>query len=714
MIYLVTQQILPESDKYKIISIEESLSKLNPLEVVGLDTETSGVNHHKDTLLSLQLGCKEFQVVIDCTTVSPLFYKEYLESDRLFLGHNIKFDLCWLYLYHIVPKRVYDSMIAEQLLWLGYPITLTPEQFYLINCDRYVRETSIDKGKEKVYYILRKDLKTLGERYLGIELDKSVRGKINYAGITNEDVIVYAAEDVAHLEDLMEAQKVELEKENLLKAVDLECRAILPISYMEFCGVKIDKEKWLRKVEAGEKKEKEAKKILDDWLIQNMPDSKYVVIDRQGDLFEGFNLEPQTTINWNSIKQVIPIFKAFGVDTTKIDKESKEESDGVNAKILKPQAHICSLIEPYLRYKEIRKDNTTYGRNVLDQIDGKTGRLYTKFNIIGTDTSRISSGGKDKANKIKYINFLNFPADEITRSCFVAEKGNRWISIDYSGQESVIIANTAKDEAMIEEFNHGSGDIHSVVAKFVFPNELKDVPVTKVKEVSNESKHNGGVNYRSVAKGYEFLVFYGGTANTIQTTYGKSEKEANEIYNNISKGLKGVIAYQNYCRKDVMEKGYIVMNTQFGHRAHIYDWANLSRIKNKFNQEFWAYYREMKEAYPTCDTVQEVRHYFRRKSDSEKHSINYRIQNKGAMCSKIALVNFFEWLRREDLLFKVLITIAPYDEGNFEAPEEIAELVAEKIRFYMVESGKLFCKYCKLDADISRLENGELPNYWVH
>ena len=38
-------------------------------------------------------------------------------------------------------------------------------------------------------------------------------------------------------------------------------------------------------------------------------------------------------------------------------------------------------------------------------------------------TMRLSSGGKDKENKIEYLNFQNFPRDAETRSCFVSEKG---------------------------------------------------------------------------------------------------------------------------------------------------------------------------------------------------------------------------------------------------------------------------------------------------
>ena len=61
------------------------------------------------------------------------------------------------------------------------------------------------------------------------------------------------------------------------------------------------------------------------------------------------------------------------------------------------------------------------------------------------------------------------------------------------------------------------------------------------------------------------------------------------------------------------------------------------------------------------------------------------------MCLRVSMINFFEWLRQEDLLFKVLICVAPYDEMNVEAPEEIAEEIANKLYYYMVKAGAHFC-----------------------
>lgn len=92
-------------------------------------------------------------------------------------------------------------------------------------------------------------------------------------------------------------------------------------------------------------------------------------------------------------------------------------------------------------------------------------------------------------------------------------------------------------------------------------------------------------------------------------------------------GFKGVKTYQDFCRKDVMEKGYILLNPITKHKAYIYDFEDLKRIQDKFQDPgFWEYYREMKKSAPGCSTVQDVKRYFKRKSASEKQSINYRIK----------------------------------------------------------------------------------------
>lgn len=612
MIYLVTTQSrLPTSD-IQVISVEESLKLLNPLKIVGTDSETTGIDCHNDTLLTFQLGCFDFQVVIDCTTIDIKLYKEYFESDRLFLFWNARFDLKWLYRYGIVPKRVYDGFLAEKVMWLGYPIVLTPEVWQKIKCPRYeyVPEKTEGRRITKAYYILRMSLKKAGEMYLGIELDKTIRGQINYRGL-DDSVVTYAALDTKYLEKIKDAQEVELRKKGLLNALDYENKFILPLAYMEFCGVKIDVDKWKEKMKADEENLKSLESKMCAWLIENEPDSKYIYVDTQGDLFSGFDLSPKVTLNWNSGKQMIPLFRKYGVNV-----ETEEGTDSIEAKMLAPQKDKCSLIPLYIKYKEAKKVTSTYGQNFLDQIDDKTGRIYTNFSPIGTDTARISSGGKDKANKVQYINFLNIPSDELTRSCFIAEPGNRWISIDYSGQESFIMADQANDKAMIHELMEGSKDLHSLTAKMVFPEIPRDFPVERIKKEYHK--------LRGEAKGYEFAFNYAGNAFTIQRNFGLSEGRANEIYNNYMRGFSGLKRYQDFRKKDWWEKGYINLNPVVGYKAYIYDYEYLKKLKESFSQPgFWDYYKEMKRTNPGCDTVRKVTEFFKRKADSDRQSVNY-------------------------------------------------------------------------------------------
>lgn len=677
MLYLVTnQQRLFDSDIH-CISVEDSLVLLEPLTIVGLDTETKGLDPYTKELLSVQLGCEEFQVVIDCTTIDIHKYKAYLESNRLFLGWNLKFDLKFLYHKRIFPRKVYDGFLAEKLMYLGFPA-----------------------GMHSM------SLKTAGMQYLGIELDKSVRGKIQWAGLT-DDVIVYAALDVKYLEQIRSKQLEILKEKGLLTAIEYENRFVLPLAYCEYCGVKIDVEKWKAKMQKDQARVDAAIKKLNEWLLASEPNSKYVKVDSQGDLFSGFDLTPKVILNWNSAKQLIPIFKKYGVDVTIEDKDKGGTKDSIDAKQLSPQKDKCSLIPIYLDYKEAVKVTSTYGENFLAQINPVSHRIHTNFSQLGADTTRITSGGKDKENKVEYVNLLNLPADAETRACFVAEEGNRWISIDYSGQETYLMASIANDEAIIDELTNGSGDIHSLTAYMAYKEIPRDTPI---KEIKKKFHH-----LRQEAKGIEFAVNYGGNADTIARNKGIPIEEANKIYNDYMSGFKGLKRYQDFRRKDWFNKGYILLSELTGHKAYIYDWEELKESQAKMSEEgFWNGYKELKITNPNHPKVQLVRNFFKRKSTSEKQSINYPIQAAGSMCLRVAMVNFFEWLRNSNLLFKVKICITPYDEINCEAPEDIAETVATELYNFMVKAGAYFCTRCKLDADISKLDDGTLPTYWIH
>ena len=686
MIYLVSnQKTLFESENYKVIGVKESLELLNPLTIVGLDTETQGFSPFLKKLLLLQLGNRDFQVVIDCTTVDVALYKEYLESDRLFLGWNLKFDVKFLFYHNIVPKNLYDGFLAEKMRWLGYP-----------------------SGIHSL------SLKSAGENYLGIELDKSVRGEIIWRKELTDEIIIYSANDVKYLEDIMNKQLEILLPRGQKLALEVENRAILPTAYFEFCGVNLDVERWKAKMAKDQEDLDRAKERLDNFVVDMYKKdkglSKFIKIV-EPDLFGFVKAGPACDVNWNSSKQVIPFLESLGFKLETRDKATGRIKKSVDATIIEGQKNVHPIAEVYLEFKAAQKVTSTYGQNFLDLINPVTRRLHTSFNQIGTDTHRYSSGGgEDKevipGKKVPLVNLQNLPADAETRACFCAENGNKWISADYSGEESVILANIAKDTAMIDLFTNGCGDLHSLVAKMVYPEELHDIPVEDVKKLRPD--------LRKKAKAPEFTFAYGGDANTLIGRDHIPEEEARQIEANYRKGFKGVAAYQAYQRKIVMQLGYINTCPEVGYRTYIYDYDKLKATQDKFGKDFWDTYRRLKVTDPTNPIVEEVRHYFKRKSTSERQSINYPIQSRGSAIFKICAVNLFNWVVKNGLFGKVKFCIPAHDEFNIEAPEEIAEEVANKLHECMVKAGKFICRIVPLDAEVSRLKDGTLPTYWIH
>ena len=728
MIYLVSHnKSLFQTDKYIEATMEQAMSVLLPLKLCQLDTETKGLDCHTKALLTIQLGNKDNQVVIDWTTVTPRekqIVKNYLESDRLFLGWNLMFDLTFLYVQGIYPKHIWDGMIAEQLLYLGYPAQM--------------RE---------------KSLKAAAWNYLNINIDKTVRGKIINDGLTTE-VVIYAAGDVTYIEDIKEKQDIEVEKQGMKLAVELECEFVKSLAYFKYCGVHLDITKWKAKMTKDQAKLDKAISELNAWVVAwdkenphngydiqypelkypkysvdypaevkrlikdgykrfpqedlQTPDGKvdaykkviknqFTRIDTQGDLFTGFDTEPKCVINWSSQKQVIPLFELLGINVETFDKKTKQKKKSIEANVLKPQKNDFPIIPIFLEYQEAAKVVSTYGQNWLNAINPKTGRIHADFHSIGTDTARVSSGGG-----VWKLNMQNLPHDPETRACFTSEEGNAWLSADYQSQESRIIASVSKDEKMIDLFEHGCGDVHSLVAYMSYPNIIpRDTKIEDIKKLYH--------NWRQKAKSIEFAINYGGDYNTISKNDGIPVEEAKEIYDNFMEGFPGIKRYQDYCRAAVMRDGYILLNPLTGHRAHIYDAEELKETHNKMQEPgFWEYYQNVRKRNPQDEIVQEVRHYMQRKAASEKQSINYRIQNRGAMCFKLSSIKLFNWIVDHKLIDKVKMCVPAHDEFNLECPVAIKEQVGKVLIDCMIAGGKPFCPNVFLGADI------DINDHWVH
>ena len=769
MIYFVTGQRelfeFPDA-KYKCISVEESLKILEPLRVVGLDTETTGTEIWQGKLLTLQLGNKENQVVIDCMTTDVKQYKDYLESDRLFIIHNAKFDLRWLYKEHIVVRNVYDTYLAEKILFLGFPpgiVSLSLQACY--------------------------------DRYLHIYLDKTVRGQI-HAGMT-EEVIVYAANDVVHLEDIMNLQLKTITARGQKVALDIENEFVRVLAYIEYCGIKLDPVKWKAKMDKDAERLRVAEQKLNKWVVDyvmkkgdpsliarnydthkkgkpaKLADNVYVVIP-QPSLFAEFDTGPQCIINWNSSKQVIRLFEELGFDLLVKDKKTGKMKKSVESKFIELQASKSSIVPLYLEYSAAFKVVTSFGQNFLDAINPVTQRIHPTFNQM-MDTGRLScgSGGKGKGGKTKdddiaeeadenkdtstqandkSVNVQQLPATEETRAAFVPEKGHLLVDCDYGDQEGHVFTELSNDREWIAFYNDpAQRDGHSFVAKMCFPKDLDGVAEKDVKKVRKD--------LRDLAKKARFCFNYNGQAPTMATNCNIPVDFATEIYNNYFKRFNGIASYFKVQKRDMWNRGYILISKITGLRAYIYDYPILKGIERRKNgmEDFWDIYKaardsgrviseippsvmqEIAKKFAQGVPIEEIavrysykvkkagkveerfidinretvyvsvmKHLWKRKSASDNQSCNYPSQGTAAAMTKIAGIRYFNHLVNDGLIFKVLIPNDVHDEYLIEPPEEIAEQEAKKLSECMEYAAAIFCKKVTIKAV------PEIGSCWIH
>lgn len=729
MIYFVSKQ-QQLFDEYKNITVEESLKIIESWSCVQFDTETSGRNPHICTLLTAQFGNKDkdTQIVVDCTTIDFLKYKNILES-KLIIGHNLKFDCQFCYKYGIVPKHVWDTMIIEQLLHLGY-------------------------SSATIKY----SLQAVAERRLNIYIDKSVRGEIIWRGI-DQEVIRYAANDVVYLEDIKELQEKDCIDSNCLAGTKLENAFVPVIAYLEWCGIKIDSNKWSNIINKNIKKRDSAEQKLNEWIINyfdthpwdnsykeetfildpnnKLQLSKWDKILKQstirdlkqetnkdgiitctykvrsenpfirknivGDLFEGYSNKPTVLINWSSSTQVIPFLKLLGFQVTTEDKITGKNKESAVEKIIKKQKGIADdfLHLYYAEYQSATKICSTYGNQYIDAINPITGRIHTTFRQLGASSGRMACGNskdndidlakykKISPSRCKYVQLQNLPADEEVRASFVSDIGNLLVSCDYAALESRLGADIYNEPSMIKEYLEGSGDIHSLTAKHCFVKELKDVPVQEIKEKFPE--------LRKKAKPVEFSQQFGGSAKAIQNSLGCTMEEAKEIAENYNRGFAGIATFKEKGAKFVKEHGYIVICKKTGHKIYWEDWKKWKSIE---------------------DTPYEIRSLEYSKDELREHNmagskwsrmaLNSPTQGTGIIILKFAMIKFFNWIVSNNLFNKVLICDLVHDEAVVEFPEEMKDIVPDKLKGCMEYSSSIFCDKLPIPAV------PEVGTYWIH
>lgn len=604
MVYLVTQQqeLLGWED-YKIISAEESLRMIQDWQVIQLDSETTGRDAHLCDFLCVQMGNDkaDARMVIDCSTINIRLYKDLLES-KLCILQNGKFDLQFFFNYGIIIRKVYDTMICEQLLHLGWP---SGQLSYALNA--------------------------IADRRLHINIDKTVRGEIVWRGL-DATVINYAAGDVTYLEKIMWSQVEDLKNQDLMKAARIECDFVPVIAYLEWCGIHLDQSKWKAKMKSDQEKLKKAEEDLNTFVVSRNDLKQFVYINTQGDLWGGYDLTPKVSINWASSTQVVKIAKILGFNTKTKDKKTGEDKDSVLEKLLKPQKGICDeFLKLYFDYQEHFKVCSSFGQGHLNAINSKTDRIHTVYKQLGAASGRMSCGSQQpnidlaKYKKIPskectYPNMQQLPADEPTRGAFTAPDGYEWCSCDYSALESRLGADIYNEKSMLDEFLHGSGDMHSLCAYMVYKNEIpRDTPIKDIKKLYPD--------LRKHVKPIEFSQQFGGSEFAIQGAMGCTMEEALAFKQAYDSGFPGIADFKKRGSEFVRKNGYILMCQYSGHKMYWYDHDEWVERQKSFTQQFWEEYRTKHKG--TGDAVaQEVSMHFKAASKYDRIALNAPTQGE--------------------------------------------------------------------------------------
>ena len=660
IIYVVSNQTnVFDSSRFIFIDINDAIKLLEKEDILGLDTETEGLDCFTKKLLLVQIGNKEFQVNIDIASYQgkiPKELKDFLNSYKgLFILQNAKFDLKFLFVQDVILRKVYDTMLVETIItnglqWAG------------------------------------RDLKTIAEKYCGVYLDKTVRGEIITKGLTDR-VLEYGANDVKYLPEIREKQLEIVNKYKLQRAVDLDNVFVIVLAYTEYCGIKLDYEKWKAKVEKNIDIVAKLKKELEDSLYQQ---GKTKYFSGMQDLFTGTQ---ECILNWDSPKQVMELFEEYGIDVTiKIKGETKKTID---AKKLEPQKDSFAIITPYLKYKEAQKEVSTYGYRWKNYINPVTGRIHTTYKQL-MDTGRLSSGNKDDNTP----NLQNIPRDDESRACFVCELGNVLIDADYKSQEQVVVANFSKEANLLNFYARGFDDMHSYIAFLMYP----DIRRCSIEELTPEKLSYIKKEYpeqRRIAKAAGFAINYGGNGSTIAKNCNISSKEGEFVYNSYFEAFPNLREYFDLVFKRADYFGYIEYNP-------------VTKRKYFFNPETNAYFKYRDKVKDKLfwyeeDNPKEIMSQFNSaKGEIARLAQNYPIQGSSADITKFAGILFLRQILERNWWMKVKIVNFVHDEILVECPKEIAEEVKDILLECMTKAGDPFCRILPLSADAL------IGEHWVH
>ena len=506
----VAQPVLKTNLNVTVVDSAAELAKLSKAlskaSIISFDTETTSTDEMTAGLVGISLAIEPghaYYIPVGHKAGAQLPVEEVLAAIRKAMtdpripkiGHHLKYDFIMLVRNGVrVAPMGFDTMLAEWLL---------------------------DPGSHNLGLKIMSEVR-LGERMTHIEeLIGSGKNQRTMDEVAIADAAPYAAADAETTLRLMPLLEAELKKLPKLWElfVNLEMPLIGVLADMEMAGVALDKAFFAKfSVELTERMIALEKQI-------------YAAVGR--------------TFNINSTQQLSAVlFETLRLTPPERGKKTASGHYSTAAGVLDELSGQHPVVDMILEYREYSKLKSTYVDALPAEIHPDTGRVHTSYSQSGAVTGRLSSSNP---------NLQNIPIrtelGRRVRRGFVADKGNVFVSLDYSQIELRIVAHMAEDEAMLNAFRLGQ-DIHATTAAAIY-----GVPLASV--TKEQRRH---------AKAINFGLIYGMSAFGLTRSTELTLAESQDFVEAYFKQFPGVKKYLDGIRRSARETGYV--ETLLGRRRY--------------------------------------------------------------------------------------------------------------------------------------------------
>jgi len=324
--------------------------------------------------------------------------------------------------------------------------------------------------------------------------------------------------------------------------------------------------------------------------------------------------------NIGSPKQVGEVLAELNID---IGRKTSTGRVSTSKAVLEELAQQFELPRLIIDYRELDKLKSVYTDALPHQI-ATDGRIHCQLNQTVAATGRLSSSDPNLQN----IPIRSEMGRRIRRA-FVAEKGHKIISADYSQLELRLLAHITQDPVMLEAFQKGE-DIHARTARLVFGAKTD----AELKEA------------RRFAKIVNFAIAYAIEPWGLSQRVGISRQEAKKVIEDYYNTYKGVRRYMEEVPVRAREHGYVR-----------------------------SIYGRIRPLPGITDRNANIR------KAAEREAINMPIQGTASDIVKIAMLKVDEEFKRSKLEARLLMQV--HDELLVEVPEKEVGRVSEILRHEM-------------------------------